>query len=76
MKRKGITEVCHYCGFSYHPMLRATLKREEHDGEKPGLIYVCEIGYDENGSIEVHDRCKKKALEDGYELRRDLTPRR
>lgn len=71
-----MSETCYYCGFSYHPMLRATLKANEHDGEKPAMIYVCEIGYDEDGSIEVHDRCKENAVADGYKLRRDLTPSR
>jgi hypothetical protein len=66
-------EKCNYCGFEYHPMLRATNNSK--------LIYVCEYRFifSENGELdrmEPTEECKNKALADGYKLRRDLTPRR
>jgi hypothetical protein len=70
----GMTmEKCNYCGFEYHPMLRATK-----DGKR---IYICEyrFTFDENGElgdVKPTEECKEKALADGFTLRRDLTPRR
>jgi hypothetical protein len=70
----GMTmEKCNYCGFEYHPMLRATKYGK--------LIYICEyrFTFDENGElgdVKPTEECKEKALADGFTLRRDLTPRR
>jgi hypothetical protein len=73
-------EKCFYCGIEYHPMLRATLSREalNNNREKklPQLITVCEFHLDKDGEVVISDDCVNKALADGYELRRDLTPRR
>ena len=64
-----LMEKCHYCGYEYHPMLRAT------KGGK--LICVCEFYYDEDlEKLITKEECKKKAIADGYKLRRDLTPSR
>ncbi len=76
-----LMEKCHYCGFEYHPMLVATLKRGLNDGKRGmhGRIYVCEILWsivDGKSKITPHDECKNKAEADGYTLRRDLTPTR
>lgn len=73
-------EKCFYCGIEYHPMLRATLTREacNNNREKklPEMITVCEFHLDKDGDVIISNKCIKKALADGYELRRDLTPRR
>jgi len=60
-------DTCHYCGRQYHPMPVYT---------RPGKrIHVCRHKWDGKHFIEVHE-CRLKAEADGYEYRRDLTPRR
>ena len=84
MKRDGIIEVCEYCGQSYHPMLRYTYIGQDKGQDKSPhgqLIYVCEFTpvYDDDGnflSLDFTKNCSQKALDDGYEPRRDLTPTR
>jgi len=75
----GITEKCFYCGLEYHPMPRFTYAG--HDKSPHGqLIYVCEWHpvYDGGDLIKLdfEHNCIQKALDDGYEMRRDLTPTR
>jgi hypothetical protein len=60
----------------------ATYKtRGVRSGTWPQLICVCHIRLvkgegDDDWTVVPHDECKKKALADGYEFRRDLTPTR
>jgi hypothetical protein len=63
---------CHYCGRQYHPMpVYTRLGRR---------IYVCHFRVEndtETGEIEIVDTdCREQAKLEGYEYRRNLTPRR
>lgn len=79
-----MSDVCHYCGATYHPMPVYVLVRPLglKFGDKPAMrITVChhEFKYDDKGeflAIEEKEECHIKALEEGYEFRRDLTPSR
>lgn len=69
-----MTEKCHYCGTSYHPMpvymKRANLGRPE----LPTKINVC--NFQAQGGQFVPSGCAEKAKQDGYIFRPDLTPAR
>lgn len=67
-QRERKPDVCEYCGYEYHPMLRWTHPTQ-------AQIYVCEWRHDDSG-FHPHTECSDKARADGYEPRRDLTPRR
>lgn len=64
---RGGIEVCHYCGVQYHPMPRWTKGKH--------LIFVCDEWVHKHFN-EVDPDCRAKASEDGFVLRRDLTPSR
>jgi len=76
-------ETCHYCGYSYHPMpvYRLSNDREKWRVTTPFQIHVCHlrVAHQANGEIEIDQHwrgCAERAEADGYEYRRDLTPRR
>lgn len=64
-------DTCHYCGQQYHPMTVWT---------RPGKrIHVCDYHprIDEDGELHFDESdCPERAELEGYERRRDLTPRR
>jgi len=66
-RRASRIDTCHYCGQQYHPMPVYTRKGKR--------IHVCHYYWDGGHLVEV-DECRDKALAEGYEYRRDLTPRR
>lgn len=68
-------ETCHYCGMTHHPMPVYQLTDRINPDNKPRIIHVCLYRFDETGEV-VESDCYKKAIEDGYKFRRDLTPRR
>ena len=77
-----MTEKCHYCGFEYHPMPVYQLSNDRNKWKvtTPYQIYVCHLRITREGDEMVIDQawrgCAEKAVADGYEFRRDLTPTR
>lgn len=71
---------CFYCGNEYHPMPVWTRKAGVPTTDnKPNKIRVCRYRFtttDDDFKIDEVDECSQKATADGYEFRRDLTPRR
>lgn len=63
---------CRYCGIEYHPMT-VWLK-------KGSRIHVCAPEMRqllrESGLAAEDTNCQEQARADGYEMRRDLTPKR
>lgn len=84
-------EICHYCGKEYHPMPVYELQRSREQittdtklptspDDRPIRITVCHLKVIvTDGGVEIDDTwrgCAEKAIADGYEYRRDLTPTR
>jgi len=77
-------EHCHYCDACYHPMpvYRLELSHDElrnywRNGDtRPMTIHVCHGRYEKGKGWVSDHTCRDKAEADGYEYRRDLTPRR
>jgi len=61
-------DICHYCGFEYHPMPRYVKDRH--------WICVCAMIIKEDGSIIRNNGCISKAIKEGYVRRQDKTPTR
>jgi hypothetical protein len=69
-------EICYYCGQQYHPMPVYQLADRINPKQLPRTIHVCHFTFTEDDGFQKNEVCKNKAVLDGYEFRKDLTPKR
>jgi len=68
-------ETCYYCGNQYHPMPVYT-RQHGVNMDMPPMIYVCHFNWTEADGVQENFECRKRAEQDGYVWRKDLTKRR
>ncbi len=61
-------DTCHYCGVSYHPMMRFSNSAQ--------VICVCDPAIRRIAKLGDDPGCQKKAEQDGYYARPSMTPKR